>query len=112
MPRGFANFLLSTVYALEGLVEDDQGKLGCAVMTFQRAAGQVVRWHHPELYAAVFNNAAVAQLALTDDMALISEARAWLWKAANIVDEKNMPVVSARSAFLNFIRLEREIDLH
>jgi len=108
VPRAFGGFLLGTSYILNSIESELLAELKlCARSTFASAASRVSVRENPELYVAIYNNAAVAKIISTTTPHVMKLARAELWKAANARDKKGALAPGAKIAYANLIKLER-----
>lgn len=78
-----------------------------ALRAFRKAAALVVRWKDPGVAAAVFNNAAVAQLAKGTSSGDLAKARKWFKYALTSRGESQKPSLASRVAMLNLISLDQ-----
>lgn len=108
VPRAFAGFLLGTSHLINSVENKVLPEIKiCSRSIFAAAASRVSASENPELYAAIFNNAAVAKILSTTTPHVMRQARAELWKAANTRDSRGELAPGARVAYVNLLKLER-----
>ena len=81
--HGLAHFLLGTLDLVEAKMQDNAqpALLSSALTHMKQAAGLISRKHDKELEAAIFNNAAVALLAVETNKQTEKKAIDWLMRA-------------------------------
>ena len=107
-PRGYISYLLGTSLILKyhELGYLDELDL-CAEILMGEASARVGRHENPELYVAIFNNAAVGKILSTRDEEIMYQAKALLWRAANTRGGDGNLVEGATVAYTNLLQLER-----
>lgn len=82
-PVALANYGLGSAYLLSALNQEEYEGVGlqCAKSAFAEAAAQAVKSEHPELFALIFNNAALARIASSHSHRGFRKAKFWLWDA-------------------------------
>ncbi len=108
VPRAFGGFLLGTAHLINSVENRFMPEMKiCSRSIFATAASRVSANEDPELYAAIFNNAAIAKILSTTTPHVMRQAKAELWKAANTRDNQGKLAPGARVAYVNLLKLER-----
>jgi len=107
IPRGMSRFLLGSAEVALGSKIGQRDLLACGLANLLKAAGFTPARSSKELRAAILNNAAISHIFSAEDEALFTEARDWLWMAANFRDRNGEAFPSAKIAYFNMIQLER-----
>lgn len=112
-PRALAEFFLGTDQLLGSTRNSAEGakEIQCALLNFRRGMRYARKKQDREILAALFNNAAVAQLLLAHTGSTEERdyrtARKWLLQAASIVNSSGKVVRGGKLAYLNLVMLER-----
>ena len=102
-PRAFALFylsLLSLQEAFDGELFEARAS-DCFVRLLRRASGFIQQDVHPEIYADVFNNVAVAHLLRSRRDRDFRQVKSWLLQAAGTLGSNGRPVSGAQAAAVN-----------
>lgn len=106
---GLSHYFLGTMDLLDAL--DREGTelmpIESALSSFKKAAGLAIQGSDPEVFSAIFNNAAVAQIAKGGSPENVKKARSWLKLALTTQFHTGEPVLGARAAMLNLISLDQ-----
>ena len=102
-PLGFADQMLGTFTLLDSLKEDrERGREGeRAAAFFRKAAGYARHETDPELYAAIFNNAAVTMALRGSSPEDFQKAETWLHHALGAVKKGASVPQGSRAALFN-----------
>lgn len=107
-PRSAALFYLGLLESKD--ISDGQyysaAALKCALAAFKNAASFVEKRFNADIYAAIFNNAAVLQIIAAENARDIARARQWLTKAA-MLPETGVSNHASKLAMLNLLMLDR-----
>ncbi len=112
-PFGLGHYLLGTFDLLEAI---DQGGVAdelykSALERFQRAAGLVRIHDDPDLYALIFNNAAVALFAAAKGPEDLYKARQWLRISLGVAELDGQVPFGSKLAFENLLQFERSVRI-
>lgn len=102
-PRGTALFVAGSLELL-GSIDGEPGSLGCARALFADAAGFVQKKYAPDLYAAIFNNAALAMVLEGPDR--LADAVEHFRRAAAVRRRDGTVPPASRIALLNLELLQ------
>ncbi len=107
-PRGFISYLLGTSFLLKYHELEFMDELDLCVEKFMgEAAARVGQYENPELYVAIYNNAAVGKILSTRQDDIMTHAKNLLWKAANTRGRDGRLVKGTSTAYSNLLQLER-----
>lgn len=100
-PFALVYFLLGVQDLLNAVEDEELATLVCAENLYRKAAGFADAKYHPEIAAAIFNNAAIAKLLRAESEEDTKKARQWLEKAMGMTNEEGAPVRGAKAALHN-----------
>jgi hypothetical protein len=81
--------------------------LDCALKSLRTAAGRVIKKNDPEIFAAIYNNAAISLLYKNPTPEDILTIKSWLTKASKTKDRDGHVVRGAKLALLNLVALDK-----